>query len=273
MRFRWARVSCAGALAALLCAPAGSAPAVPTQVPACASCHGATGVSVATDIPNLAGQKRDYLVAQLMAFRAGERKSDLMQAIARQLTPQDIRLLADHWAGLPPAVPDKAAMAAAQIPSQMRFPAGFPAGLAEYDREIDPATRVVFVRYANALAIDAARAGRPLPPGSVLFTGEYAAALDAAGRPYQDVQGLWVAAALQSVSGMQTEKGWGDVVPALLRNADWHYGLWSPNGQSRLAGNHARCLACHKPLDAQDHVFTMPALRRSLAVPLPSSAR
>lgn len=263
-KVRW---SCLGLTVAWLCAPAGSAPTVPTQVSACASCHGATGESLAPDIPNLAGQKRDYLVSQLMAFRAGERKNDMMQAVAGQLTPHDVQLLAEYWAALPPAAPDSAAVGTVPIPSQMRFPARFPAGLTEYDRGIDPATRVVFVRYANALALDAARAGRPLPLGSLLFTGEYAAALDATGKPLKDLHGRWAAASLQSVSGMQAEKGWGEGVPSLLRNADWHYGLWSATGQSRLAGNHARCLACHKPLSAQSHVFTLPALQRPITPP------
>jgi hypothetical protein len=226
------------------------------------SCHGTAGESVSGDIPNLAGQKREYLVNQLSAFRAGERKNELMQAVAQQLSPEDINALAAYWSALPAAA---AKEAPASISSQMTFPASFPSGLIEYDREIDLPTQVVFVRYANAVAVEAARAGSSLPPGSMLFTGEYAAALDAANKPRQDAEGRWTVARLLSVSGMQTEQGWGSQVPPLLRNADWNYGLWSPAGQPRLGTDHARCLACHKPLAAQDYVFTISTLRAAKA--------
>jgi cytochrome c553 len=237
------------------------APRLAAQLQACISCHGPTGESVAGDIPNLAGQKRDYLAVQLAAFRSGERKHDMMQAIAKQLSPEDIKGLADHWSKVPVA----RATPQGGIPSRMQFPAGFPAGLTEYDRDVDPATRIVFVRYANAPAWAAARAKRPLPAGSMLMTGEYAAQLDAAGQPLKDPQGRWVAGDLQTVTGMQSQAGWGDAMPALLRNADWNYGLWSAAGVSRIGNDHARCLACHKPLDQQSHVFTLPALQRAAA--------
>lgn len=63
----------------------------------CASCHGATGISKATNIPSLAGQTQPYLRAQLVNFRAKLRPSQVMQPIAAQLSDQQIVDLAAYF--------------------------------------------------------------------------------------------------------------------------------------------------------------------------------
>ena len=67
----------------------------------CASCHGPLGISVQPDAPNLAGQVRAYLVAQLKAFRGGTRKHEVMSLMARTLTDEDIDALAEWYASIP----------------------------------------------------------------------------------------------------------------------------------------------------------------------------
>ena len=57
----------------------------------CAACHGANGVSVSDTIPNLAAQRAAYLEAQLKALKEGTRKNPLMNPIAAQLSPEEIR--------------------------------------------------------------------------------------------------------------------------------------------------------------------------------------
>ena len=79
------------------------------NVPACFSCHGANGEGVAPGFPALAGQKSDYIFAQLAAWHAGERKNSpqaLMDGIARSMSPQDMRSVADYLGSLP-ATPTK----------------------------------------------------------------------------------------------------------------------------------------------------------------------
>src|SRR3954469_11682892 len=56
----------------------------------CAACHGANGVSVSDAIPNLAAQRAGYLEAQLKALKEGTRKNPVMNAIATQLSPDDM---------------------------------------------------------------------------------------------------------------------------------------------------------------------------------------
>lgn len=66
----------------------------------CTACHGPEGISSNPLWPNIAKQKRDYLVKQLKAFRGGERKDPLMSPIAQTLTDNDIEELASYFSGL-----------------------------------------------------------------------------------------------------------------------------------------------------------------------------
>ncbi|HET6370242.1 MAG TPA: c-type cytochrome [Nitrospiria bacterium] len=69
---------------------------------ACASCHGAAGVSENPKIPNLAGQRPAYTVSALKAYRKGSRKNPEMNRIAAGLSDADIDNLAAYYAGLLP---------------------------------------------------------------------------------------------------------------------------------------------------------------------------
>ena len=63
------------------------------RLPACASCHGQALTGVAPGVPGLLGLSRDYLNAQLGAWRTGQRRAlapDCMAEIARRLTPEDL---------------------------------------------------------------------------------------------------------------------------------------------------------------------------------------
>lgn len=260
----WAVVAALVTISAPSATKAAEADAVPAHLQTCVSCHGPQGRSSAAEIPHLAGQQQRYLVKQLEAFRAGERKNELMQAIAGQLTPQDIQALALYWSRLPPDG-GTTHPGATPVPSGMSFPQGFPVGFVEYDRESDEKMRIVTVRYVNQVGADAVRAGKPLPSGAVILSGSYAVLVGADGRPELDAQGRWKLGPLRSVAGMESREGWGDQVPQLLRNGDWHYGLWTPDGQSRLRDMHAQCLACHQPKAAQSYVFTWDALHKSLS--------
>lgn len=66
----------------------------------CNACHGAQGISNNALWPNLAGQKSEYLVKQLNAFRSESRKDLLMTPISKNLSDSDIEDLAAYFAGL-----------------------------------------------------------------------------------------------------------------------------------------------------------------------------
>jgi cytochrome c553 len=67
----------------------------------CAACHGANGISVIPDYPNLAGQKVRYLEASIKAYRDGERKNPIMSPMAAGLSDADVANIAAYFASLP----------------------------------------------------------------------------------------------------------------------------------------------------------------------------
>jgi len=71
------------------------------NVPACASCHGATGAGIPAQFARLAGQHQEYTGAQLTAFRAGTRNNSAqMTTIAKRLSDDEIAAVSDYIAGL-----------------------------------------------------------------------------------------------------------------------------------------------------------------------------
>ncbi|MCG3189418.1 MAG: Cytochrome c4 [Burkholderiaceae bacterium] len=71
------------------------------QVPACAGCHSPDGAGIPVQYPRLGGQHADYVDAQLVAFRSGQRaNSPPMEDIAARLSDREIKALADYIAGL-----------------------------------------------------------------------------------------------------------------------------------------------------------------------------
>lgn len=93
----------------------GSAEAGKSKSTTCAACHGADGVSVNSEWPNLAGQNARYVYEQLMAFQNGDRQNVLMSSQAMGLSDQDMKDLGVYFEAqdLPPravADPDLVAM-------------------------------------------------------------------------------------------------------------------------------------------------------------------
>jgi len=66
----------------------------------CAGCHGADGISLVDEIPNLAGQKEAYLAKVLGDYRSGTRRNPIMSSIAQGLSDEDIRDLAAYFSSL-----------------------------------------------------------------------------------------------------------------------------------------------------------------------------
>ena len=71
------------------------------QTPACVQCHGLALTGVAPDIPGLLGLPRDYLNAQLGAWKTGQRRAhapDCMQEVVARLSSEDINAVASWLA-------------------------------------------------------------------------------------------------------------------------------------------------------------------------------
>jgi len=79
---------------------AGDAEAGKAKSVTCAACHGGAGISPVGAFPNLAGQKEQYLVAQITAFKDGSRESAQMAPMVSELSDEDIANLAAYYASL-----------------------------------------------------------------------------------------------------------------------------------------------------------------------------
>lgn len=66
----------------------------------CQNCHGENGVAVLPGAANLSGQQKEYLRAQLRAYRSGSRQNEQMSIVAKTLTDGDIENLAQWYSAI-----------------------------------------------------------------------------------------------------------------------------------------------------------------------------
>ena len=98
---------------------AGGPPDVADTVHVCSSCHGPGGHSISSTFPRLAGQQKDYLIAQLTAFRdhtrADPHAQTYMWGMAARLSDPTIAAVAAYYSAQPPVpgTPDNSPEAAA----------------------------------------------------------------------------------------------------------------------------------------------------------------
>ncbi|MFC7054369.1 c-type cytochrome [Hansschlegelia quercus] len=77
-----------------------SGPLRPDILADCARCHGRDGAGRDGDaFPVIGGQSRAYLFDALKAFASGDRHSGIMATTAARVTEDDLKALADHYAG------------------------------------------------------------------------------------------------------------------------------------------------------------------------------
>ncbi len=67
---------------------------------ACQACHGLDGIATLAMVPNLSGQREDYTIIQLEAYRSGQRPHPQMSIIAQSLSDEEIRNLAAWYASI-----------------------------------------------------------------------------------------------------------------------------------------------------------------------------
>ncbi|HEY1472832.1 MAG TPA: cytochrome P460 family protein [Pseudolabrys sp.] len=234
----------------------------------CAACHGINGVSVSDAVPNLAGQRARYLEAQLKFFKDGTRKEPgavsraaIMNAIAAQLSAEEITNVAAYFESQHGAAPRATSDMLPNIAkTRVAFPEGYKQSFTKYHAINFPAAKEVRFYYANTVAVAAAKAGKALPDGSVLFAEVYSAKLDNKNNPIAGSDGFYEPDKLVRYTAMQRETGWGNDIPELLRNENWNYAIFTAAKQVQPGVNHAECLACHKPLSNVSYTFTLKQL-------------
>jgi cytochrome c553 len=74
--------------------------AAKTRAGQCFVCHGADGLAKVPDAPNLAGQNAAYLVKALKDYRSGKRENEVMSMMAKNLSDDDISLVASYFSSI-----------------------------------------------------------------------------------------------------------------------------------------------------------------------------
>jgi cytochrome c553 len=84
------------ALSLLIALPIPAQTAPPTRLGLCAACHGASGHASMPGVPNLAGQRLDYLRDALKQYRDGRRNVPVMRAAIGPVSDAELDALA-RW--------------------------------------------------------------------------------------------------------------------------------------------------------------------------------
>jgi len=157
-------------------------------VPACARCHGRALTGVTPAVPGLLGLPRDYLNAQLGAWRNGLRRAaapDCMADVARRMSADDVAAVTAWLASRPPPADEAPAPAAPEPPPLRCGDAGTDAvdanrpGDASRDAPSDPA-----VLRGRQLALAGNCAGCHTARGGAPYAG---------GRPIESPFGVFFA--------------------------------------------------------------------------------
>jgi hypothetical protein len=152
-----------------------------------------------------------------------------------------------------------AAALAVAGPEKVSFPSGYSSHrpYLTVDRPFNDTVRAM---YASPEAAESARVRRPLPSGTVLTMEVYKAKRDDQGKPLKDASGRFVRGDLVTIMVMEKRAGWGAEYPAEIRNGEWEYAQFAPDGTRHQPADSKPCLSCHLRMSRQDFVFSLPQL-------------
>lgn len=145
--------------------------------------------------------------------------------------------------------------------SRIRFPENYQTKFTNYlslDRtqNADQIMRL----YANDIAGKGVRENGEFPDGSILIGEVYKAVKDQDGKVIESALGRRIRGSLALVAVMEKQKGWGDQFPQGLKNGDWDFATFKPDGSVAKKDLNA-CRACHAPLTKLRHVFSYEHLK------------
>lgn len=144
---------------------------------------------------------------------------------------------------------------------KVAFPADYAKGVL-YTTVDRPDNKQFRELYAPKAAIDAVKAGKPIPSGTVLTMLNFKAKLGADGNPEKDANGRFIKTdELVGYAVMEKRSGWGAEYPADTRNGEWEYQAFTPAKAVNDKANLKACFTCHKPLDKQDFVFSFDKMK------------
>jgi plastocyanin len=144
--------------------------------------------------------------------------------------------------------------------NKVAFPENWSKGVmyATVDR---PDTKQYREFYTTPDVLEAVRAGKPVPDGAVITLAAYMAQVDAAGVPLKDANGRYMKGSLAAVNVQQKKKGHGDDIPAAIRNGDWQYQSFMPDGKVNDKANLSACYQCHLPFAKDEYLTNLAKLK------------
>ena len=127
--------------------------------------------------------------------------------------------------------------------------------------------------YSTKPAIDAVKAGKPIPSGTVLTLVQYKAKVDDKGTPVKGSDGKFQKGDLVAYTVMEKRAGWGTEYKDDLRNGEWEYQVFTADKKPNEKANIPACFQCHKPHEKQDFVISLAKLEGTApgAKPVPKT--
>jgi len=142
-------------------------------------------------------------------------------------------------------------------PARIGFPKDYAKNFVLYnvtDRFDGKHARFFYIDRDSAAKV---KPGEPLPDGIVVVMELRAIELDAAGNPALDANGrMKPTDKVNAVMVQEKRKGWGDAIAANLRNGDWDYAAFRPDGTVNAEARLEACFACHLNRKDRDFTFT-----------------
>jgi len=229
----------------------------------CFACHGLNGNSSDPSVPNLAGQKQAYLVAQLKAFKEQQRKNPLMNAVAANLSVKQIDSLATFFSEQQVALSESdSSLTRLFQDTRLSFPEKFPDDYRHYSTVNRSDNKQVRKLYVNSDGFEAFKKSGTLPQGATIVMEIFKAKLNDSNEPIIGDDGYYLKDTLAAYATMENEPNWGEKMPIEIRNGDWKYAFFKPSKEHHPSLNMAKCMACHQPLADQSFMFSFESLKR-----------
>lgn len=133
------------------------------------------------------------------------------------------------------------------VPADYR---SWPKFLSQVERPDAKQVREIWINPVGARG----RAGEPFPDGTLLVMELHAAKANADGTLVKGADGRLIKDKLLKVFVMGKHAGWGQAVPAGLRNGNWIYSAFLADARTPSGDPIEPCRSCHLPLVSQDFV-------------------
>jgi plastocyanin len=147
-------------------------------------------------------------------------------------------------------------------PEKIKYPNDYLKGVL-YQTLDRPDSKQYRELYSTPEAIEAVRAGKPIPSGTVLTLVQWSVHQDAQGNPLKDANGRFMKKDILAHTVMEKRTGWGAEYPASKRNGEWEYAVFNAQGQPNPKANIDGCFQCHLPHAKQDFVISLAKLNNT----------